>query len=226
MNKEFEFKILSPKSNDPNNQALYQQAYDTWNFVWQETFREIFKSDYVLHSNDFTRQNYIQALFMGDKCIALDLIREVDVRNPIDRDDSWLKIWNRSDLEKLTTDGHNKVLVNSYFTVHPQYRRSLGDKQINAGYLMGCLSVLHQLELGNSAMLGMMRNNRSMNTLGKMLGSSVVQENILHNLTPTDLVVFLDKDVKKASQDFPSYVFEIFQNKTNYHHGEDYARAA
>lgn len=216
MNHNLRFAIIPLRDVSKDLEKDYLSAYETYHLVWNETFKDLFGADYKLFSNDFTRQDFIQALFLGDQCIALDLIRQVDLKNPVDLDDSWLKSWSSDELSKLVWRGHEKCLINSYFTVHPDFRRSFGQHQINAGFLMGCLSVLHQTELNVTAMLGMMRNNRSMNALGKMLGSSLIAENIIHNSIPSDLVVFLKENIEKASKTFPEYAFDLFNNKTDY----------
>jgi hypothetical protein len=211
--QDINFKIFPTRFVRPDNQLNYLASYKTFKETWLDTFTEIFGEDYFYTSNDFSRQDYIQGLFIENQCVALDCIREINLKNPVDLDDSWLKPWKKEHIESMLGQGYERCLINSYFTVHKDFRKTIYNEKYNISYILGCLSVLHQLELGIPLMLGMMRNNRSMNTLGKSWGSSVVEQNVIHNTIPSDLVVFKSKEVYEASKNFPPIVFEIFKNR-------------
>lgn len=224
---DLKYCILPGKFMPPGLELEYQRAYETFQSCWGEAFRELFGPDYVLYSNDFTRQDYIHTLFAGDKCIALACLREIDLRNPADLDDSWFKPWKRSHLTNFARAGHRRCLVDSYFTVHKDYRRSALPGQESVGHILGCLTVLYQLDLGVPLMFGMTRNDRSMNKLTARWGTEVVETNIIHNNTPTDLIVFTTEKIRAAMKTFPPIVFDLYQNKRDYYaQGAQHARAA
>lgn len=205
----FEFQILDGRFNDGAQAHRYEQAYETFKQTWNAEFSSLKGQDVRVPSNDFTRQDYIIALYHGNTCVALDCMREVSIKSEVQTEDSWFHPWDKKHFAKLIQQGHDRAIVNSYFTVHSDYRRTVEGGQINAAYLAGALSVLYQVEVGCSVMLGMMRNNRSMNSLGSMLGGEPI-DTITHNNLPTDLFVFERGNVIKASQKFPNYVFETF----------------
>ena len=193
----------------------YVNAYQTYRSVWDETFRSIHGPAYVPRSNDFTRQDYIQALFEGDTCIGLDCVRRIRLDNPADRDDSWLEPWPPDLLDALAGE-HPVALVNSCFTIHRDYRKTDARSPYPVSYLLGCLSVLHQLESGVPLMLGMMRCDRSMDKLGDALGATILQTTT-YNGSETALVVFRRDRVEEAAKTFPPVVFDVFANRSDCH---------
>src|SRR5688572_16189123 len=151
-----QFAILAGRTNGTPAFDHYLSAYTTFQSVWQETLAGIHGTSYVLHSNDFTRQDHIQALFAdGGMCVALDCVRAARLDNPVDLNDSWLRPWPTEILSELSSR-HPAVFINSYFTVHPSYRRVQANDTHHISYVIGCLSVLYQLEMGVPLMLGMM----------------------------------------------------------------------
>ncbi len=216
---QYEFQILNGRFNDSALTNRYEQAYETFKHTWSEEFSSIKGQEILVPSNDFTRQDYIVALFKEDTCVALDCMREVSIKSYVQTDDSWFQPWQKTHFEKFLADGNEQVLVNSYFTVHKDHRRTIEGGNMNTAFLTGCLSVLYQVELDFSLMLGMMRNNRSMNSLGKMWGGEAI-ETVSHNGIPTDLFVFEKSQILRTSQKFPQYVSEIFNSNEKVKKGQ------
>lgn len=206
---KYEFHILNGRFNDDALTNRYEQAYETFKSTWSEEFSSIKGQEVLVPSNDFTRQDYIIAVYNGDTCVALDCMREVSIKSYVQTDDSWFQPWEKKHFENFLARGNEQVLVNSYFTVHKDYRRTIEGGNINTAFLTGCLSVLYQVELDFALMLGMMRNNRSMNSLGKMWGGDAL-ETVSHNGIPTDLFVFEKNKIITTSQKFPKYVLDMF----------------
>ena len=71
------FHRLSPRRAGPLDLPLLGSAYECWSQVWKQTFTEL-EGRSVLHSDDFTRQDEVGALFHGYECIALFFSRQVD----------------------------------------------------------------------------------------------------------------------------------------------------
>ncbi|HEX6084991.1 MAG TPA: hypothetical protein VF266_10735 [Thermoanaerobaculia bacterium] len=204
------FVVFAPRSAAPPR-THYLSAYDTFRSVWSETYRAIHGDAYVSHSNDFTRQDYIQALFEGELCVGLDCVRKIRLDNPADLDDSWLGPWPAEILDALQRD-HAEALINSCFTVHRDYRKHDGRSGHPVSYLLGCLSVLHQLETGAPLMLGMMRCDRSMNKLGDALGATTLRMTT-YNGKETALVAFERDRVRQAAATFPDVALRLFENR-------------
>ena len=88
------FQRLSPRRAGAIDLPLLGSAYECWSQVWKQTFTEL-EGRSVLHSDDFTRQDEIGALFHGYECIALFFSRQVDLSNPLAHDDSYFSVWPR-----------------------------------------------------------------------------------------------------------------------------------
>ncbi|QLY23861.1 hypothetical protein [Bdellovibrio sp. KM01] len=208
---QYEFHVLNGRFNDAQLTNRYEQAYETFKTTWSEEFSTIKGQAMVMPSNDFTRQDYIVALYKEDTCVALDCMREVSLKSYVQTQDSWFQPWQQKHFETFVAQGNDQALVNSYFTVHKDHRRTIEGGNINTAFLTGCLSVLYQVHLGFDLMLGMMRNNRSMNSLGKMWGGDAL-ETVTHNGVPTDLFTFEKTKIIQTSQKFPNYVLETFNS--------------
>jgi hypothetical protein len=208
---EFQFYILDGRFNDPSLTNRYEQAYETFKDTWSSELSSLKGQDIHVPSNDFTRQDYIISLFKGDTCVALDCMREISLSSYVHTQDSWFQPWQKNHFENFINEGHDRAIVNSYFTVHKDYRRTVEGGLINTAFLSGCLSVLYQVELDCPLMLGMMRNNRSMNSLGNMWGGRAI-DTIQYNDIPTDLFVFEKDNIIKTSQKFPKYVLDTFNS--------------
>ncbi|WP_413561442.1 hypothetical protein [Bdellovibrio sp. HCB209] len=222
---DFEFQILNGRFNEAALTNRYEQAYETFKQTWTAELSTLKGQDVRVPSNDFTRQDYIIALYKGDTCVALDCMREVSISSYVQTEDSWFQPWDKKHFATMQKQGHDRAIVNSYFTVHNDFRRTVQGESVNAAYLAGALSVLYQVELDCSIMLGMMRNNRSMNALGASLGGAPI-DTIVHNDLPTDLFVYEKGAVIKASQKFPDYVFEVFNNNQAIKKGRRHERVA
>lgn len=214
----FTYKIfsgrLSERLEDDQFRVPYLSAYNVFHSVWEETFKSLSGDSFRQYSDDFTRQDQIQGLFHGDECIALNCIREVSLRNPVDLKDSWLNDWPKDKIESLAQE-YSKALINSYFTVHPRYRKTQNPSDLNPSYILGCLTVIHQMEVKYPLMLGMMRNDRSMNKLGSLWGCLNL-DTVLHNNIPTDIVVFTPETILEARKKFPNQIEQIYKNKIDF----------
>ncbi len=205
---------------DEKHHQISMDAYKVFKAVWESTLQEIHGPEFKLFSNDFTRQDRIHALFMGSECMGLTCLRKVNLENPIDREDSWLQIWTQDHYNSLHLTDKSNVYINSFFTLSPPFRKSQLLDSVPIGYLLGCLSLLDQLDLSIPLVLGMMRRDRSMHKLGSLWGSELLEGSVIYNNTPTDLVVFREDNVKKASLDYPSLVFDIWNQRIDFTKGE------
>jgi hypothetical protein len=203
--------VFSGRLERAEDRARYLSAYDTFRSVWEETLRPIRGASYVHRSNDFTRQDRIQALFTNEVCAGVDCVRAIDLTNPVDLDDSWLEAWPPDLLGELAMQSPN-AWINSYFTVRPEYRRTAIEGEHSISYVLGSLSVLYQIAAGVPLMLGMMRHDRSMDKLGRLWGASTLMTTTYNNVA-TDLVAFHADRVKAASRSFPDFIIHVFEQR-------------
>ncbi|HTV20406.1 MAG TPA: hypothetical protein VMG12_17100, partial [Polyangiaceae bacterium] len=126
------------------------------------------------------------AVFHGYDCIALFFSREVDLANPLARDDSYFSVWPEAARDAACLHG-SRVWVSSNITIHPDWRRP-ANVQLSR---LVCALIIERFLISNADVLvGTMRNDRSMNTVTYGLGARPVAHDVIHHGVPVDLVAF------------------------------------
>ncbi|HPI41408.1 MAG TPA: hypothetical protein PLJ21_11430 [Pseudobdellovibrionaceae bacterium] len=225
----FQHYVFSGKDLLTDNRDIYLDSYNLFKNVWESTLKEINGCDFRLFSNDFTRQDRIHALFYGSDCAGLTCLRKINLDNPVDLEDSWLRIWHQNHFDEIKSQSGPESYINSYFTVNQNFRKSLQKNSTPVGYILGCLSFLDQLHIESPTVLGMMRMDRSMHKLGALWGSELIEGSVEYNNTPTDLVVFKKNRVEQASKLFSPIVYELWNQRINFiqeEQNEKHKRAA
>jgi hypothetical protein len=179
------FHRLSPRRAGPLDLPLLGSAYECWSGVWKQTFAEL-EGRNVLHSDEFTRQDEIGALFHGYECIALFFSRRVDLSNPLTQDDSYFSVWPQQARDAACAHG-NRVWLSSNITIHPDWRRP-ANVQLSR---LVCALIMERFLISDADVLvGTMRNDRSMNTVTYGLGAQPLAHDVVHHGVPVDLVAF------------------------------------
>lgn len=205
---DLEFYVLPGKIMPQALKRQYTQVYETFRSHGTE----------ALPSSEFTRQDYVQALFHKKECIAVDCVREINLANPADLDDPWFKVWKRSHLAELVSAGYERCLVKSHFTLHKDYQKTAFQDQWSVGYIMGSLSVLYQLELDIPLMFSMMRSDHAFLSLTKKWGGRTIESNVMNpNGKASDLIIFAKNEIRSATERFPDLVLEIYEHKTDHY---------
>lgn len=179
------FHRLSPRQAGVLDLPLIGSAYQCWSEVWRETFAEL-EGRTELHSDDFTRQDEISALFHGYECIALFFSRKVDLSHPFSRDDSYFSVWPEAARAAACARG-SRVWVSSNITIHRDWRRPAN---CSLARLICALIIERFLISDADVLVGTMRNDRRMNTVTYELGAKPLAENVIHHGVPVDLVAF------------------------------------
>ncbi len=186
-----------------------------WKATWQETLFELDGNDYI-PSDDFTRNDEIGALFYKDQPASLAFFTAFDMSHQVWRDDSFVKAWPKETLAMLSErfPGQN-VLVCSYFTVAPKWRKSNAEISIKA--LQMGMVVKHFLGSGCESMLGAVRNNKGMNKATFEAGAEpLVQNQKLHGVD-VDLVLFeRQKLLYREIPKIESVVEKLWQERASF----------
>lgn len=179
------FHRLAPRRAGVLDLPLIGAAYQCWSDVWKQTFTEL-EGRSVLHSDDFTRQDEVGALFHGYECIALFFSRAVDLASPLARDDSYFSVWPEAARDAACRHG-TRVWVSSNITIHPDWRRPAN---VQLSRLVCALIIERFLISDADVLVGTMRNDRSMNTVTYGLGAEPVACDVIHHGVSVDLVAF------------------------------------
>lgn len=177
--------------------STYRKIYQCWRETWEHAFAEL-KVEAPFPSDSFTRQDYVGAVFQGDRCLALSFFRLMDASRAEFSKDSYFSNWEPSHREVLRSRG-NKIIVCCQFTVHPSARgKSIG---ISAkDLLMGMITETF-LNSDADAMTGAVRVDRGVNGAGERWGAYVIDRKVPCDFGEknTDLIGFFKDHILAQS---------------------------
>jgi hypothetical protein len=191
-NLDIQLVICPGRFPEKKHLSIYNKVYDCWKEVWSQTFLEIDKNP-NLHSDAFTRQDFISAILVNGDCKALCFYRYVDAEASSTQKDSYFNNWSEIHLQKLYSQGSN-VLVCSYLTVHPSARKdSTGVHLVE--YLVGLATEVFLQSYAN-VMTGAMRKNRKAHNVTYNWGAIPVAQDVDSGHGDlVDLVAFFRENV-------------------------------
>lgn len=166
----FQIVLCPGRFPDPEFKDLYNKVYKCWHEVWSETFKEV-DNNPNLHSDHFTRQDIIAAIFHQGECRALSLHRYTNKYEVLNSRDSYFANWSQLHIKKLCSPGPN-ILVSSYFTIHASGRgQNLGI--VMKDYLLALTTEVY-LNSNCDAMTGAARKNRKVHDVTYAWGATPV----------------------------------------------------
>jgi hypothetical protein len=172
----FQFVLCPGSMPAKEYEPMYNKIYECWNYVWKDALIELAGSN-ELHSDLFTRQDYVAAIFDGETCFATSFFRWANSARTEFAQDSYFKYWSSEHLEQLSRRGHN-IIVSSQFTVHPHGRgKNLGFS--GKDLMMGMVAEIY-LNSDADAMTGAARRTRAVNDVCERWGAYPIAKN-MHN---------------------------------------------
>lgn len=189
---DWRITILNPK--DKTITEDFRAAYEMWKKSWWDVFEQIEKP-YLMHSDQFMRQDSILALFCNNKCAGLSFFSEADMNERFWNEDSYFSVWPQLAIKKLTAQG-NRVLVCSYFTVSHEFRKThtnISTKDVLLGLL-----VRYFMTTSSDVMTGSLRNSKGINSLCYRWGALPLMQEVKFNHESNDLVGFFRSSIKDA----------------------------
>jgi hypothetical protein len=120
--KDIELIILPGRRPPENYRPQHNQAYKCWRETWVGYQQEM-NQDLLLHSDSFSRQDEVMAIFYQGECAALIFCREVNFNEDATIHDSYFDVWPEIAIHKLCKQG-SKILVFSQFTLQSKFRKS------------------------------------------------------------------------------------------------------
>lgn len=205
--------VICPGSlPDLNFQSTYKAIYDCWFSVWKDAYREM-KVESELYSDSFTRQNYIGALFLEEKCLGLCFFRWANYNLPDFSHDSYFSYWNSEDLVSLTKCGSN-IIVSSNFTIAFEARKGILGLPIKD--LLTGISVEFFMNANADAMAANLRVDKKVNEACKKWGAELIRPNVhFSGGICGDLMVFYkDQVLKRPKLELETTVQNLWSNRT------------
>jgi hypothetical protein len=207
--------FLPGRNPSPEFSEYYESAYRLWHSGWNEAYKKL-GVEALKHSDNFTRQDEVGAIFAEKTCIGLVLYRWADAASESFDRDSYFKVWAPGDIEALRRFGDN-ILIPSYLTVHPEWRRLPGSEVQTTRLLMDFM-VRRFLDSPADSMCSTTRNNRKINDIAYELGARPIRTGVAHfsEEDPVDLVV-TTRDSARKCETLPHYaVAEKVWNNRQY----------
>lgn len=196
LSRQMQYVLLPGRMPPPKLRGYYDEAYRCWKQVWSEALLELDGSGQI-YSDEFTRHDEISAVFFKDRCIGTTSFFWMDFALAPTADDSYFKIWTPKAIAELTKYD-SKVLVCSYFTLHPDGRQNrLG---INMKDVLMGLLVKRFLDTNAQSMTGTVRNNRGVNLSTFRHGAVILERDLKLHGVDVDLVAFY-RDQAHVSED-------------------------
>jgi hypothetical protein len=173
----------------------YNEVYRHWVEIWEPHFRE---RDGIekLASDNFTRQDEICALFLGETCISTLCGRVMDLRQPADVDDSYFQIWDEKSLNALKKNGPIVALMNQLTVIPrcPSFREGVRVRDV---MLHLVLSHLHRCDVHGVGAVA--RKDKGMHHSLALIGGETVRSDVPLHGGSVDLMVFFPDG--KVTQD-------------------------
>lgn len=183
----FDCHFFHPRTS---RHPLARSAYELWRDQWQATLREL---DGItrLHSDEFVRQDAIAVLSTEHRCVALSALRWLDLSQPIAREDSYFRAWPEEVVRGL---GDALVAISSNTIVHPDWRGALLEPSVcppsepqPLSTVIVALAIRRFLESSGECVIGVTRNDRSMNRVAASVGAVKLGQIELHGIE-SDLI--------------------------------------
>lgn len=188
------YQLLTPRNTRADDPRIVE-AYRCWRATWREAFVEL-EQHSELYSDDFTRQDEVGAVFQHDECIALSFFRWVDLSAPMNRHDSYFRVWSEAARDQACREG-SRICVSSSFTVAAGWRRST---VCSLKDVLVALIIERFLASDADAVVGTVRNNRGIDKLIYRNGFLP----IVHNASLYGVDVDLGAFYRKASKRKPT----------------------
>lgn len=185
--------VILPGKHPPQAMTReWEETYRSWKCVWSAAYAEA-KLSKPMHSDEFTRQDDVMALFEGDRCLMSLFFRDVNLTHVAPREDSYFAAWPASCIEALQKYS-SWVSVGCQTTVIPEVR---GNYQ---GYSMKrlLLALLAQYAMHSrcSSVTAAMRNLKGMQTAGTEAGARLLEADVICNGEATDLMAFFGSELR------------------------------
>jgi hypothetical protein len=193
-----QYSLLKPRRS---RHALARASYALWRNEWFATLNELDGLS-RLHSDDYTRQDEIGVLSLGDDCLSVTALRWIDLSVDADCEDSYFRPWPKQALAEV---GARPVVLVNNLVIQREWRRASVQplrtrpegKQLPLAIVTMALAVRHALDSVGCAM-GVARNDRAMNRVACLLGGEVIGNIVLHGIA-SDIILFRGDDISLRS---------------------------
>lgn len=183
--ERLDYHLFKPRSS---KHALARAAYELWRDEWQATLREL-EGVTRIHSDEFVRQDEVSVLSSAGQCVSVTALRWLDLSRATAREDSYFQSWPEEAVAEL---GTSIVVISSNTLVHPEWRGTLVEpfpphQATPLSFVTVALAIRRFLDSKARAVIGVTRNDRSMNRVAAGVGARKIGQIKLHGID-SDLI--------------------------------------
>jgi hypothetical protein len=190
---DLEYHLLSPRAA---GHPLLAHAYEVWRDGWAGTLREVAGMARI-DSDDFIRQDEIGILSLAGECVSLTALRWCDLTLPMSAEDSYFRSWPALAMDRIA---RSVVCISSNSLLVPEWRGALVEDasgaQMQLKLVMLGLTVQRFLSSTAHYIVGVSRNDRSMNRVAKELGLASIAQLEVHGIESD--IMLADKSTARA----------------------------
>lgn len=188
-----EFHLFRPRTS---RHPMLRAAYELWRTEWQATLEEL---DGItrLHSDEFARLDEIGVLSVGQHCVALTGLRWLDFSLPMAKEDSYFQHWPEDVMWRV---GRGLVCITSNAVIHPDWRRAIIDPSpersgapVPLALTTLALGFRRFMESPAEHLIGVARNDRSMNRVAAAIGAEKIGQIRLHGIDSDLMILYRDR---------------------------------
>jgi len=209
--EKIEYHVVhSQDALSTEGRKLYSRLQAYWEKSWLETFK-LLKSSETLNPEDFTMQDRITALILGDEIIGMHLLKDYSEKD-FNSHRYFQNYYNQNFINELKKLNVKRVQSFQYFWVDPNWSKK--KTGINFAAIVASLSFKYQIEGKLDASITVARKDNSAYAIACGFGFDEIAVSTMHNVPVAQMIcrrpmTFPDVLVAK-------YADYYWKNKTEY----------
>lgn len=212
-NPIFQHYIFDPRESHLDNWEVAEKTYDLWFKVWSETFGDLIHLE-KLHSDDFLRYREISTVFCQDEPIGIVFYNWIHLGFRPHLEHSYFDYYPEGVLGSLKKEGHKDVMIMSYLTISPQWRKTVSGVPISD--VMIGLAVKRFESSSSTALISFTRNNRKVNELVYRFGAKpFLKDCVQHNVKVDFIKITKESILQNPIPGVQSLVNQLWEQTNN-----------
>jgi hypothetical protein len=187
---ELDYRLVCPRGAA---QPLLSRTYEAWRDGWRSALQELSDTAGDRGSDEFTRQDEIGVIDIRGACASLTALRWCDLSQPMWLEDSYFRKWPTLAVARL---GRRRVCISSNTLIVPEWRgarvsstAAANDQALDEAetstplkVITVALSIRRFLSSSADLLVGVSRNDRSMDRVARELGMERIASMTVHGI--------------------------------------------
>lgn len=122
LKRRLRFLVVPTRHPEEAYSKDIERAYACWKSVWSKALSDEMNVKEKLYSDNFTRQQILAVVFLGDEPVCLATLNPYDLNSEKDKDDSYFKVWPKEVIDKIRKQTPH-VMASCHATVNFSFRK-------------------------------------------------------------------------------------------------------